>query len=51
MEPYIKNLDLTKPLGQIVHKFCQKEYYRGFNTGFVAGIGFSLIVFYTLKKN
>jgi hypothetical protein len=51
MEPYIRSIDLSNPVGKLVHTFCKKEYYRGFNTGFVTGIGFSLFVFYALKKN
>ena len=48
MEPYIKSLYFTKPFGKLVHIFCQKEYYRGFNTGFITGVAFSIIVFYVV---
>ena len=55
MEPYIKNIDLSKPLGKIVHKFCEKEFYRGFKIGCVTGIGigvigFSIIVYCVVKR-
>jgi hypothetical protein len=54
MEPYIKNVDVTKPIGKLVHKLCRDERDKGFIAGFFTGILFSVsfyVVFTNIKKN
>lgn len=44
MEPYIKSVDTSTPLGKLVYKYGEGEYYKGLIIGFIVGFGFSILI-------
>ena len=37
MEPYIKTIDTTKPIGKLIYKYSEIRYRNGFLLGFLLG--------------
>jgi len=44
MEPYIKSVDTGTPLGLLVYRYGQREYYKGLMLGLIVGLVVGLIV-------
>jgi len=50
MYPYIKNLDISKPMGRLVFNYGFDQYCKGIITGIIIGVSLSGCLYLITKK-